>query len=331
LADIAAAALRALPGVEVTETGSDGRADVVLLEVARQGRDAVGSLRFAEDVVVEVGRTARAAGDSPRGIAERIWRPEQVQRALSIWANHVQPLRASMTFRVIVRVLQERAFLRTELRRELAQRIQSERPRWKPGDPAQVEVWVSEYSPGRFVAGLRLSDTSMRQHDGRAVERPGALRPTVAAAMVALAGEPSGLLLDPLCGSGTILREAREVGWEVAGGDIDPAAVEVARRNVPGARIEVGDARRLELADGAAAAYVSNLPFGRQYTVEEDMGEWLGQVLREAARVTRPGGRVVLLAPQIPRAAVPAALRLRERHPLRLLGTRTTIWAFDRG
>jgi hypothetical protein len=40
---------------------------------------------------------------------------------------------------------------------------------------------------------------------------------------------------------------------------------------------------------------------------------------------------VVLLAPQIPRAAVPAALRLRERHPLRLLGTRTTIWAFDRG
>ncbi|HLB76798.1 MAG TPA: hypothetical protein VJO72_07170, partial [Candidatus Dormibacteraeota bacterium] len=60
----------------------------------------------------------------------------------------------------------------------------------------QIEVWISEYLPGRFVAGLRLSDVKMRQHEGRLVEREGALRPTVASAMVRLAGDGAGLLLD---------------------------------------------------------------------------------------------------------------------------------------
>jgi hypothetical protein len=48
------------------------------------------------------------------------------------------------------------------------------------------------------------------------------------------------------------------------------------------------------------------------------------------ARVTRPGGRVVLLAPALPRPAVDERLRLRDRFPIRLPGTRTTIWAYDR-
>ena len=64
-----------------------------------------------------------------------------------------------------------------------------------------------EYQPGKIVAGLRVSDLRMRQHEGRDIERSGALRPTVAAAMVHLAGKPDGILLDP-CGSGTILAEA---------------------------------------------------------------------------------------------------------------------------
>lgn len=57
---------------------------------------------------------------------------------------------------------------------------------------------------------------------------------------------------------------------------------------------------------------------------------WLRSVLGEMARVTRPGGRVVLLASELPRPAVDERLRLRDRFPIRLLGTRTTIWAYDR-
>jgi 23S rRNA G2445 N2-methylase RlmL len=249
-----------LPGIVVRDGGFDGRSDVVLFETAPGSRSAVIDLGLAEDVFVEVGRTLRTEGDRPDWIAGRLWRPERAQRALSVWAEEVRPLAGAMTFRVIARVLQERSFLRTDLRRQLTKAIQRDRPRWRLQDPAQIELWVSEYAKGRFAAGLRLSDERMRQHGGRVVEREGALRPTVARAMVLRAGEPSGLALDPCCGSGT----------------------------------------------------------------------WLRSVLGEMARVTRPGGRVVLLVPQLPHAVVPGSLRLRDRFRIRLLGTATTIWVFVR-
>src|SRR6266498_3694785 len=129
------------------------------------------------------------------------------------------PLRARMTFRVIVRTLSERSFRRTELRRALTDEVGRRQPKWRIDDPAALELWAIEYQPGRFVAGLRASDVRMRQHQGRAAERTGALRPTVAAAMVRLAGEPRGRLLDPCCGSGTLLAEAQHRGWQGSGGD----------------------------------------------------------------------------------------------------------------
>jgi tRNA G10 N-methylase Trm11 len=319
-----------VPGIVVRDSGFDGRSDVVLFETARESRSAVVDLGLAEDVFVEVGRTLRAEGDRSGWIAGRLWRPERVQRALSVWAEEVRPLARTMTFRVIARVLQERSFLRTDLRRQLTRAIQLDRPRWRVEDPAQIEVWVSEYAQGRFVAGLRLSDERMRQHDGRVVERAGALRPTVARAMVLCAGEPGGMALDPCCGSGTILRELLAAGWAARGLDIDPDAVEAARRNAPDAEVRVGDARSLELADQSVGACVSNLPFGQQYSVQGDMHPWLRSVLGEMARVTRPGGRVILLVPQLPRAVVPGSLRQRDRFRIRLLGTATTVWVFDR-
>ena len=330
LAPLVIKELNALNGVQVTDSGFDGRSDFILFEVDRGFRDLVWSVHTVEDIFVEVGRTMRSSGDRPHWIAGRIWRPERVQRALSVWADEVRPLAGSMTFRVIARVLQERSFKRTDLRRHLHNAISDDKPKWTFADPAQVEVWISEYRQGRLVAGLRLSDVSMRQRDGREVERSGALRPTAAAAMVTLAGEPSGVLLDPCCGSGTILREAATAGWSPQGSDLDPEAVDIARKNVPDIPIQRADARRLDLEDGSVAACVSNLPFGQQYEVQGGMQEWLHTVLAEMARVTRPGGRVVLLSPNIPRAAVPSDLRMRDRYPIRLLGTKTTIWAYDR-
>ena len=296
----------------------------------RGRRDAVWSLDIVEDLFVEVGRTLRADGDKPHWIAGRIWRTARADRALSIWAERVRPLAASMTYRLIVRVLQERSFLRTDLRREFTKTVGRDRPKWKTADPAQIEVWVSEYKYGQLVAGLRVSDPSMRQHGGRESERTGALRPTVAAAMVRLAGEPNGVLLDPTCGSGTILGEAVAHGWQAVGRDIDPEAVAASRRNVPVANVGECDARRLDLPDNAVGACVANLPFGQQYTVQGEADEWLRTVLAEMARVTMPGGHVVLLVPGLPHRTLSSNLRLRDKYPIRLLGTKTTIWVLDR-
>jgi SAM-dependent methyltransferase len=319
-----------LDGATVRDCGSDSRSDVVRFEVRGGDRRQALRLSLAEDLFVEFGQTLRSEGDDPRWIAQRLWRPQRAERALSVWSQLAGGLHATMSFRVIVRVLQERSFLRTELRRELVRVVGDSRPRWRAGDPAQLELWAIEYRPGQFVAGLRASDVHMRQHEGRETERPGALRPTVAAALVRLAGQPPGVLLDPCCGSGTILAEAIGAGWTAVGTDIDRDAVAAARSNVPGAQIEAGDVRHIGLPDGAVSACVSNLPFGQRYQVQGDTREWLGAALGEMARVTRAGGRVIVLVPGIPRAAVPSALRPLRSQRLRLLGTRTQLSCYER-
>jgi hypothetical protein len=80
LAPLASWELEALDGVTVTDTGFDGRSDVVLFEVQRGHRQDVLSLRTVEDLFVEVGRALRADGDNARWIAQRIWRPRRVTR-----------------------------------------------------------------------------------------------------------------------------------------------------------------------------------------------------------------------------------------------------------
>jgi 23S rRNA G2445 N2-methylase RlmL len=316
-----------LPAASVTDIGADGRSELVLFDVDSAGAVLVPDLSVAEDVFLDAGRATRADDDTVRRLAGRIWRSDRIAPALSRWVR----LRGeAATFRVVVRVRGERTFRRTDLRRELVGAIARDRPRWRPTDPARLEVWVLEYRPGRFVTGLRVSDATMRQHSGRVVERPGALRPAVAAAMVRLAGRSDLPLLDPCCGSGSILMEAARCGWTVRGIDIDGDAVRVARHNVPDAAVEVGDARHVALPDGSVAACVSNLPFGRRYGVQGRPAAWLRSVLAEMARLTRPGGRVVVLAPHVPAAAVPAGLRRRSRQRLRLLGQPTALWCFDR-
>jgi 23S rRNA G2445 N2-methylase RlmL len=323
--------LDGVEGIRVTDTGFDGRSDLLLLDVGRGRRDSVWSLRTIEDVFVEIGRTTLSPSDRPRTVAERLWRADEVERALSVWSAAVRPLSRAMTYRVVARVLQERMFLRTDLRRAMTDVIASSRPKWRVADRAQVEIWVSEYQAGKVISGLRLSDATMRQHDGRLAERSGALRPTVAAMMVSLAGPHAGTLLDPCCGAGTILREATASGWtEVRGGDIDREAVATARRNAPSARVEQWDVRHMDLADASVSAVVSNLPFGRQFEVPGSMRDWLADALSEMARVTRGGGRLVLLAPSIPAGAAPAAIRQLSRDAIRLLGTRTALWVYER-
>jgi 23S rRNA G2445 N2-methylase RlmL len=330
LAPLVGQQLRQRPRLLVTGSGFDGRADLVLFDAARGDRDGALALRTVDDMFVEVGRADRAGSGNPRRIAGLLWRQDLVQRALSIWVEYNQPLARTMTFRVVARVLSEKAFRRTDLRYHLTERVGLERPKWRTADPAQLEVWACEYQPGRFVAGIRLTDSRTRQHGGRSVERPGALRPGLAAAMVQLAGQPSGVLLDPCCGSGTILTEALAAGWLAEGSDIDQAAAQVARANVPAAVIGIGDVLQMRRPDASIAACVTNLPFGRQYRVHGEMSDWLHAALREVARVVCPGGMTVFLAPDIPRASVPASLTLMARFPVRLLGLQTTIWRYQR-
>jgi 23S rRNA G2445 N2-methylase RlmL len=318
----------AQPGLKPEgDAGFDGRADIVFFSALRGARLRLRSLRLAEDVFAVIasgGGNGRAAR-----VAESLITRDGLERALSVRASYAGHLSPTMTFRVITRVVDESRFKRTELRGAVERAIATTRPRWRLADPAELEIWVVEYRRARFTCGLRLSGKWMRQHGtGRAAERHGALRPAVAAAMVRCAGTEPGRLLDPCCGSGTIPSEAIAAGWQAWASDIDAEAVRAAAANAPRAVIRRADALDLPYRESEFDAVATNVPFGRQFRLDAQRDSWMRSLLGEAARVTRPGGRVVLLAPPpVPRrpGLVPAG-----SYPLRLLGVATRIWLFDR-
>jgi 23S rRNA G2445 N2-methylase RlmL len=177
---------------------------------------------------------------------------------------------------------------------------------WKPADEnAAVEVWL--IIRGRTaVCGLRLSDKSMRHRTYKVEHQPASLRPTVAAAMVRLAGAaPGEVVLDPMCGAGTILAEqielskARKAGRiDTWGGDRDMNMLRAAASNlhkVGPALLAHWDATRLPLAADSVDRIVSNPPFGKQLSTPEDIVPLYRTAVREYHRVLRPGGRAVLL------------------------------------
>lgn len=319
-------------GAKVLEDGNDGRADVVFFE-ARDPEDL--DLSTAEDLFVVVGKS-KGKG-SARKVAARLFDERNWQAGFAAAKSHGSRVGAVTGFRVIARVLSEREFKRTDLRSEVTEAVQRWRPRWRVKDPADVELWVLEVRRHVFVAAIRISSSDMRSRGGRAVELEGSLRPVVAAAMVRVAAGSGGLLFDPFCGSGTILGEGGRVGWLVKGSDIDPSAVKAAQANFPGVEVTVGDAADLPLADGEAAAIVTNAPFGVQHvprTGGRSRREWWRLVLAEFRRVVRPGGSIVILHPDEPAFAEAlrseSSLQLRRKIPIRTLGQPAVIWSLLR-
>ncbi|HEU0164760.1 MAG TPA: methyltransferase domain-containing protein, partial [Thermomicrobiales bacterium] len=209
--------------------------------------------------------------------------------------------RKKPTYRVIARMSGDHIYRRTDLRTTVERGVQARMPDWGLVEDARVEIWA-QLVGDRLVAGLRLSDETMRQRTYKMVSLPASLKPTIARAIVTLSRpEDDDVFLDPMCGAGTILIERAHAGryGRLEGGDIDHVAVNATRENF-GTRhqpftIREWDARELPFADGEISAIGSNLPFGKQIGSRADNQLLYPAVLKEWARVLKPGGRMVLL------------------------------------
>ena len=314
------------------EVCGDRRNDLVPFDGLR-GERGLG-LRTSEDVFVHLA-THTAPRDAST-MSSVMLRASPLESALSVWAAVNHPLRRSMTYRVIARVQSERRFRRTELRAAMAAAIKRIRPRWRADDPATLELWVVESRPDRFHLGLRLTTASMRHRGRRRVERGAALRPTAAAAMLIVSERSApDRILDPCCGSGTILTEAAALGLRPIGSDHDRVAVDASRRNFGSAvPLTVADVRGLPMPACSVDAVVSNLPFGHAHTLQGNPIAWYSEALRDIARVVRPGGSAVLLMPDgspVRRSIEQCdALKPDLSRPVELLGQRINLWRFTR-
>lgn len=250
----------------------------------------------ADDTHVSPGRNGLT--QIRRAIADSALLETAVSSAIA-----VRPRRkGKVSFRVIARKAGTHSYRRVDMQAAVERALAGRFPAWRlVEDDAWLEVWVSLVSE-RFLAGIRLSDHSMRQRDYRAVSLPAALKPTIAAAMVQLTHpEPDDVFLDPMCGSGTILIERALAGRYrlLLGGDRDPVAVEATLENI-GPRykpieIRQWDARNLPLDTASVSALAANLPFGKQIGSPEENQSLYPALLEEWTRVVRPGGRLALL------------------------------------
>ncbi len=98
---------------------------------------------------------------------------------------------------------------------------------------------------------------------------------------------PGSRALDVATGTGDLALELSRRGAEVTGMDFAPAMLEIAREKAPGLAFEEGDALALRYPDRSFDAVT--VGFGARNFADLDRG------LREMARVTKSGGRVVVL------------------------------------
>ena len=161
---------------------------------------------------------------------------------------------------------------------------------------------------GGWEVLARLSPRPLAARAWRVCNMPGAPNATLAHAMARLA-EPSSddTLLNLCCGSGTLLVERLALGAArtAAGCDIDPAALECARRNLGAAglerrvRLEPWDATELPIPDAAVSVILADLPFGQLVGSHRANEVLYPRLFAEAARVAAPGARMVLLTHEV--------------------------------
>ncbi len=234
------------------------------------------------------------------------------------------------------------AYQRRDAGKALARGLAGHFPEsWRPAEEnAAVEVWLS-IDEATAVCGLRLSDRGMRHRSWKLEHRPASLRPTLAAAMIRLTAAYDGqVVLDPMCGAGTLLAEQLVAAertrrpLQVVGGDIDAGAVRAASvnlRRLGVVSLASWDATRLPLVNTSVDHVVSNPPFGKQLSSQVAIRPLYAAMLREQNRVLRPGGQAVLLVSDLPalfEAARGLPWKPRKQVVVRILGqpARISVW-----
>lgn len=305
-------------------------------------------LRTVEDVFLLAWGTDQLAYRASDLKRIRAWTAHEVDWTQLLRIHHtIRPKpKGKPTYRLVTQMQGEHGYRRVDARKALAEGLAGKLPSsWRPAEEnAAVEIWLTiQGSTG--VCGVRLSDRTMRHRAYKFEHLPASLRPTLAAGMARLAeSKPRQVVLDPMCGAGTILAEVLEQAHAegmrlatVLGGDREFAALRAAERNLRylgHSLLACWDARALPLPNHSVDRVLCNPPFGKQLGRPEEIGPLYQRFVPECNRVLRPGGRAVLLVSDqasLKQAAASVGWNLVRQFRVRVLGQPAflSLWKKD--
>lgn len=169
-----------------------------------------------------------------------------------------------------------------------------------------VEVRVDVHDD-RCLVSVQHTRDALSRRQARLFQPRAALKPNVAYALLRLAhlDTPPDTLLDPFCGSGTILWEAGALwpGARLLGNDWNEETLAGARENAKAQnmtdRVTLHEADVWHLADTlgdtTADLIVTNPPFGVRLGSSMDFRPFYRRALEQMHAVLQPGGTVVML------------------------------------
>jgi tRNA (guanine6-N2)-methyltransferase len=276
---------------------------VVLFRVSAAAREML-KLRTVEDVFLALAHITglgRQGRDALRVLHSATIHAD-IASAIDNWSR-MHHRKSPVTWRVVSQKEGSHEFRRMDAGQAVTDALRRILPRHMRlvNDDADIEFWLWLHGSEALV-GLRLSDAEMRHRHYKHSHLPASLRPTVAAAMSRLASPTDqDIVLDPLCGAGTLIIERALLAplQGALGGDILPSAVAHARRNANAAGIladwHVWDARSLPLDMASVTRIITNLPFGKQIGTHEANIQLYAALAQEFQRVLSVDGSLVTL------------------------------------
>jgi len=274
--------------------------DLIVFESPLSDIIKLQSLRIAEDVFFIMGNPAEIRRKEDLSKINEIIKPENIFSGINL-KNKIfggkKP--KTVTYNCFIKQDKDRHVRRKEIANQVNSLIQFHFRKWRNTDPSSIELW-GFYIDEVLILGFRLSDNKMRYRGKEPILREGALRPTIAAALVSQANPQSGeLIVDPMCGTGTILLEGilRNNKAQYIGGDISNEAVELARSRIKNdnVRIENWDARNLPFERETIDCFICNLPFGKKYSTDKENPTLYKSLLINWIEKLKSDGRMILL------------------------------------
>jgi len=283
----------------------DGR--IIRLESAEP--KSLFSLRCFSECLFPVGEIRGTQwSQAPEKIAELVKQKDLMAQIASCHEGQA----AGVSYRLEVRGKNLRHALRKEIIAETARRLSSDYPHWI-NSPSHYDI---EFRIMLETDRIRLYWKAFTIEDERFSYRvadvPASIHPVVAAGiirMMPLSSKEAARVLDPFCGSGTLLveREKRNPCRELVGVDITSRAIEAARRNLDAAGLKNARLIRDDMANllkhGVAREkfdeVITNMPFGIRVGNHDENEVLYKKFFNLAPSLLREGGIMLLFTQEI--------------------------------